>query len=365
MKIVEANRPNASPTVPIHGGLRVQFESGRAIMADEVAQALIGMAPTFYRIVGESIPQNIAGSEILVIRNRGLGDVLLTTPLVRELASQGAIVDVLTEARYVCLWEGNPHVRHVLPIEVTPIERDKYSAVLDLREHVENLDLARRELHRCDGFAEYCDVKLSSHKLDYFLRDEEREEAGRAIGYLPHSDRPTIAYIWRASHDTRVLSQKKHESVLKALTDAGLRVLICDHEPIPTPDYPGVVNLTSQLSIRQLAAVMANCACVVAPDTGAFHLASALDIPIVAYFSTMPIGYRGTHQKLTMVDSRQNCALFPCRRYSCLNRDDDRMVKCLDFDIENLVQGVMGWVGSQVESKHGERKRRNAGVAGV
>jgi heptosyltransferase-2 len=53
---------------------------------------------------------------------------------------------------------------------------------------------------------------------------------------------------------------------------------------LPTPDL--VINLAGATDLRQLAAVIAECAAFVSNDSGAMHLAAAVGVPVVAIFGS-------------------------------------------------------------------------------
>ena len=58
-------------------------------------------------------------NSILVIRLTSLGDVLLTSPVIRALknAYPAARVDVAVDSRYAEVWNDNPHIGNVVALE--------------------------------------------------------------------------------------------------------------------------------------------------------------------------------------------------------------------------------------------------------
>ena len=88
--------------------------------------------------------QNIR--KILVIRFSSIGDIVLTTPVVRCLKQQsGAEVHFLTKKAYAPLLEANPHLDRVFVFEkklseVLPaLKKERYDAVIDLHKNVRSL----------------------------------------------------------------------------------------------------------------------------------------------------------------------------------------------------------------------------------
>jgi ADP-heptose:LPS heptosyltransferase len=341
--------------VPVRGGYRVQFDAnGRAVVPDDVADVLIGLGAGFYSLAG-TVAEMLTGAKVLVIRDNGLGDLLLTTPLIRRLAvDHSAAVDVLTLDRYRCLFEGNPHVRQTLDLESDRGDRSAWDVTLDLRLIVENAELAGVYRHRADAFAEFGDIRLTPEErtLDFFLKDEERE-AGKRFHCSSAPSRGVIGYVWRSSTRNRNWSREMHLQVLGALWSAGYSIVLIDQErqrvslsdfafegPVSPTYAPYLCDLTGKLHLRGVASVMATCDAIVTPDTGLFHLAGALGVPTVAYFGAMPVSERAAHRTLRVVNNMGACGLLPCRSYNCLNFDEHQQSRCLSVSPGEVVAAV-------------------------
>ena len=345
MKIVRSRYPHAEPTVPVRGGYRVRFHGGKASVPDDVADVLVALAPEQYSVTSACAGDAVRGGEVLVIRDMGLGDVLMTTPLVRGLVEQhgAAAVDFATADRYRCLLDGNPFVRNAFAVEEYAQKApdfSRYAAVLDLRLVVENGERSGFYAHRADAFAAFGDVTLTEaqRKPDYFPTEGELLSAGDALRFLP---RPPIGYVWRSSTANRNWSSETNCSVIAALVAVGFGVAVLDHEPQrEVPEGEGVLNLTGCLGIRGTAAVLASCDACVTPDTGMFHLAAALSVPTVAYFGAFPAEERQAHCSLTVLNAPENCARFPCRSYICLNFDERRQSRCLLVSPQSVINAL-------------------------
>jgi ADP-heptose:LPS heptosyltransferase len=299
----------------------------------------------------------LTGAKVLVIRDAGLGDVLMTTPLIRRLVLEhGAVVDVLTKEQYRCLFDHNPFVRQTFALETDRGDWSAWDITLDLRLIVENAEAAGAYRHRADAFAEFGDVHLTpeERQLDFYLTDEERETGRRIVrlgeGHLPQKG--TIGYVWRSSTRNRNWSMPMHRHVLGALLSAGYGVVLLDHERMEltfwdvegytTPENfaPSLCNTTGFHSLREVAAMMSACDVVVTPDTGLFHLAGALNLPTVAYFGAMPVAERAAHKTLRVLNNAGACSLLPCRSYSCLNFDKQFQSACLGVSTGEVVAAV-------------------------
>ncbi len=80
----------------------------------------------------------------------------------------------------------------------------------------------------------------------------------------------------------------------------------------------GVHNFAGRLDIAGTAALLTGALCVVAPDTGVAHLAAALDVPVIALFaptSAKLIGPRAARAPTVLLQKPQTCD--PCVEKRC------------------------------------------------
>ena len=81
--------------------------------------------------------------KILVVRFSSIGDIVLTTPVVRMLKKQlNAQVHYLTKSSYVSLLKNNPYIDSVYQIEnsisevIADLKKEKYDYVIDLHSNL-------------------------------------------------------------------------------------------------------------------------------------------------------------------------------------------------------------------------------------
>ena len=144
-----------------------------------------------------------------------------------------------------------------------------------------------------------------------------RDEIGAGPYWVMHVYAADAYKVWPLEKVRQLLEQARMTwpSHAIVLTGGGQ-----DRAPLAelADGIPGVHNFAGRLDIAGTAAVLAGAACVVAPDTGIGHLASALDIPLVALyaptFSTL-IGPRAGNAKPTIVQKPRTCE--PCVEKQC------------------------------------------------
>ena len=77
--------------------------------------------------------------KILVIRLSAMGDIVLTTPVIRALNQQlKAKIDFLTKPQYVSLLEGNTYINRIFSLndKVDFLQKNKYDYVVDLQNNL-------------------------------------------------------------------------------------------------------------------------------------------------------------------------------------------------------------------------------------
>ena len=271
---------------------------------------------------------------ILVIRFSSIGDIVLTSPVVRTLKLQlDAEVHYLTKSAYVSILETNPYVDHIHTLEddldlvISQLKRFDFSHIVDLHNNIRtwrvkqalggahtqlnklnwqkwllvNTKVNRMpEVHIVDRYLDTVrslGVFNDGKGLDYFVPRREEVSVKRLVKEL------TGEHIrWRsgftalaigAAHATKRMPYELLESICRGV-----------HGPIMILGGPGdievgaaleaatrseVVNLSGQLSLHGSASVVAQSSMVVTPDTGMMHIAAAFKKPIVSVWgNTVP-----------------------------------------------------------------------------
>ncbi len=223
------------------------------------------------------------GGTVLVIRTMGLGDVLMLTPALGALHRElGSPVQVATYARYVPLLWGNKDVEAAYPIG-TDYMPERFGACADLNWGPERHELAET-VPRQDILAEMLGVKPEDRRPRYRIAASEQ---AWARGMVSSWARPIVGIQVHASCPTR-----SYPAALMAVLVGKLRklggtvVLLGEWDSIG--GEAGVRDLVGRLSLRQLAAVIGVCDCLVCPDSGLLHLAEAVGTRYVGLFGPVP-----------------------------------------------------------------------------
>ena len=280
---------------------------------------------------------NIQGpTRVLVIRLSSLGDILLTTPVLRLLREYypEAQIDFLTKATYRDILCANPCIDRLLLLEpqqglwklLGSLRQTRYDVVVDLHRTLRSrllsrgllarrkLTYAKRTLRRAflvhlgwntlrtmtpvpELYAaplRRLGITTALPPLEMHLTAESREamrsyvqqELSESVG------RPLLAVAPGAHWATKRWPVERFATAAEALAqtqgaavvvlgsgkEAQLAQELCQRLSVP------VLNSTGQLSLMHTAALLQQCHLLLSNDSGLMHMATALRVPVVAIF---------------------------------------------------------------------------------
>lgn len=263
---------------------------------------------------------------ILVIRLSSIGDIILTTPLLREVAAAfpGARIDYCTKASFIALLAANPYLHALFTPENPPAGR--YDLVIDLqnnirsRKLVRQLDAGRTVRYRkgnwkkwllvktgIDLSGEYCSVVeryreplvglgvgADNGHCELYPSEEDRAFATA----LPECDAPRLALCFGAMHASKRFPPVKFARLISVLSETmPLQILLLGGpddaryaaeilQNLPSHLHERVVDLSGKCTLMQTAAVLERCDGVLCNDTGLMHMASAFGKQLFVLFGS-------------------------------------------------------------------------------
>ena len=264
----------------------------------------------------------------LLVRFSSIGDVLLTTPLVRALRARhpDARLVFVTKPAMAPLVTDNPHLSEVVTLEpgesIAGLAR-RLGALqptrgLDL--HGSLRSTALRFLVRC-AWRGYSKRKLArgllvSTKIDLYGGDvpvpERYFEAARGLDVQPDGaapqfflgreatewadrwlveghlhERPFAVLAPGAAHFTKRWPLERWRAAAERLRDRGLALVTVggtDDRPLGEALSGLAVNAAGVASLQQTGALLARARLVISADTGVMHMATGVGTPVVALF---------------------------------------------------------------------------------
>jgi len=292
--------------------------------------------------------------KILVVRFSSIGDIVLTTPVVRCLKTQmdGAEVHYVTKIQYQSILQDNPYIDKLfflgedLDDLIQELKREKYDVVIDLHNNLRSRILKWRlgvrsysfnklniekwlivnfkinhlpDKHIVDRYLETAKslgIKNDALGLDYFIPDKDEIP----WEWLPESHRHGfVAYAIGGQHETKKLPLKRMIELCKKIN----RPVVLlggkedfDHgEQILNELQGSIFNTCGKLNLNQSASLLKKASYVFTHDTGLMHIAAAFKKEVFSIWgNTIPaFGMYPYRTKYHSLENTQiNCR--PCSK---------------------------------------------------
>lgn len=295
------------------------LEPGRYISTDIVAAQLLLMADgegsmtpleesrVFERSsTGDPTPTtDWNGRRILIQRAGGFGDLILLTPVLREIKRRWPTchLAISTMSHYsVCLLN-LPFVDEILQFPVPMETAEKYDAWVFYENAVEKNSHAK-ELHITEVFGEIAGIKgILDMKPEYRVKPTEAIWANEAYPREPGGKLRVAVQVGAAA---KVRRYPLWGEACSEMSRRGWEIMLLGTpgelppmDPKKTP--PGIKNLTALgLTFRQSAAVLNGCDAFAGSDTALLHVAGALGVPAVGLYGPFPWRLRTAHCPTTV-----------------------------------------------------------------
>jgi lipopolysaccharide heptosyltransferase II len=308
-----------------------------------------------------AVPDAFTTPNILAVRFSSIGDILLTTPLLRAIRHRhpDSRITVLTKQAFAPLLSHNPHVNRVITLEqgrslrslASQLRAGGFSHRLDLHGSLRSLALralvpgrwasypkhriartllirAKRDFYRDRrpvperyfSAAEDLDVSPDGRPPEFFL-GAEAEDATlawvRASGLI--SERPIVVLAPGAAHATKRWPLAHWRTLVDRLSADGFNVAV-----VGGPDdralgvalagqgRPRVATAAGIFGLQATGALLRRAAVVASGDTGVMHMATAVGTPVVALFgpTVRPFGFAPYSTRASVLELAMSCR--PC-----------------------------------------------------
>jgi ADP-heptose:LPS heptosyltransferase len=266
--------------------------------------------------------------KFLVIRFSSIGDIVLTTPVIRALKQQveGSEIHFLVKPAFRQVVENNPYIDkiHVLHersgATVSELHNEHFDYIIDLQKNLRSNRIKRRlglvsftfpklnyakwllvnfginklpDVHIVDRYFEAVkvfDVKNDFRGLDYFLPDETEEAVKKAV---TEAGAPFVVFVTGAKHFTKQIPLQKAIEICRLcpfpVILVGGPADAEQAEEIAQQSGGHVINMAGKCSLHGSAYIISKCTVVVTPDTGMMHIAAAFQKNIVSVWgNTIP-----------------------------------------------------------------------------
>jgi len=268
--------------------------------------------------------------KILVVSLTNIGDVILTLPVIDILLCDfpHAQHSLVIGPKAASLFQGHPRLKkiyiydkHQPPFQtmywMMELLRERFDLVIDLRnsaipylifpryrtpaEHIKKWDLHMRDKHLNRLKTVYPFISLSKERHALFIREEDRAYIKNLIANEIGEHQPYVVIAPGAAHPSKrwhaqgfiQLAERLAKSYKVKIALVGDEKDYAVSEQIHKSMSSPAVNLAGRTTLIQLAQLMNGASLVVSNDSAPMHLASYLNIPVLAIFgkASDPVRY--------------------------------------------------------------------------
>lgn len=266
--------------------------------------------------------------KFLILRFSSIGDIVLTTPVVRNLKEQieDAEIHYLTKPQFKAILENNPYIDQVHILDKSIKEKaeelkyEHFDYLIDLHRNIRTARFKNRlkiisfsfkklnwekwllvnfkknklpDVHIVDRYLDPLKVFdiVNDHKgLDYFIPEKDEVNLSSISEDL---QKGYVGVVVGAFHNTKKLTKEKIISVCKKLNKS--IVLLGgpenreEAEEIKNAVGKNIYNTCGNYNINQSASLVKQAKVILTPDTGLMHIASAFKKKTVSVWgNTVP-----------------------------------------------------------------------------
>ncbi len=323
--------------------------------------------------------------KVLIIRFSSIGDIVLTSPVIRCLKTQSPDTEVhyLTKKQNHSILSSNPYISRIWLFDndfndlIPQLRSENFSFIVDLHKNFRSrfviLKLGKPsasfpklnfrkwllvntkinilpDVHIVDRYfraLQKLEIRNDGKGLDYFIPQAEEVDIS---GILPKHEKDYIAFSIGGKHNTKIFPEEKIIAVCKSINNTIL--LLGGHEDrqrgerIISQCGNNVINGCGKYTINQSASLIRQSAKVITNDTGLMHIAAAFrkptisvwgnTVPAFGMYPYLPEGFRKTSTILEV----KNLSCRPCSKlgydrcpkyhFRCMNDQDvDLIIKIL------------------------------------
>ena len=333
--------------------------------------------------------------KILVIRFSSIGDIVLTTPVIRCLKNQLQEVEihVLTKKKFSNLYKTNPYINKVYEFDdslkrnIEELKIENYDYVVDLQKNKRSVRVTRAlgrphasfpklnfrkfllstfkinimpDIHIVDRYfkaVEKLGVKNDYQGLDFFISEKNNYD----ISQLPENfQKGYYAFVIGGTYKTKILPAVKIVEIIKKINKAVVllggpddveraeEIIYGVNETTRQQDNEGsknsqILNLVGKINLEQSASIVKNADSVLTNDTGLMHIAAAFHKNIVSVWgNTVP--ELGMYPYLPK--EKEKCHIVECKDVRCrpcsklgFKECPKKHFRCMmDIDVERIVE---------------------------
>lgn len=265
--------------------------------------------------------------KILFVRFSSIGDIVLTTPVIRAAKEQlkEAEIHFVTKASFESIVAPNPHISKVYSIEksideiISELKKENYDWVIDLHNNIRTKGLKSKLRRPSKTFRKLnlekwllVNTKINKlpdvHVVDRYFETVKHlrvQPDGKPGDFSIQPENEVVLSDWKleskkfvaiaigAQHETKCLPTEKLIELIHGLRQTVVLVGgpsdVSKAEAIVSGLEKEIVNTVGKLNLQQSASLVKQCKHLITHDTGMMHIASCFEVPMsTVWGNTVP-----------------------------------------------------------------------------
>lgn len=322
--------------------------------------------------------------KFLILRFSSIGDIVLTTPVIRCLKQQveGAEIHFLTKSAFSAILNYNPYIEKILTLKenfsetISEIKEERYDYIIDLHNNVRTKRIKSRigilsfsfnklniekwllvnfkinklpNKHIVERYLETVkifDIKNDNTGLNYFIPQTDEVNLKQLPEYL---NAEYVGFVIGAKHFTKKFPVKKISEIINRISFpvvllGGIEDITEAEQIISNCLNKQIFNGCGKFNLNQSASLVKQAKVIITNDTGLMHIAAAFQKPIISIWgNTIPeFGmYPYIKNELSEIVEIKGLKCRPCtkigfkkcpkKHFRCMNDiDNDLIIKHID-----------------------------------
>lgn len=308
------------------------------------------------------IPDNL--SKILLIKPRGIGDIVLSTIILDDLRKNfpSAEIHYLTETFAKDALVNNPLVAKVHTMEKTEfvlkvaarLRKEKYDMIIDLwsnprsaqitfithakyrvgfsyrgRKYVYNIlgTSEKGEHHSAEHNLELLKalgIEITSKRIHFYVSEEDSHWAKEFIKTNLFSGKKIVGIIPSGGWPSKRCDASKWVEICKAIKEKYQVVFLILWGPGDDSDANYIKNnlddeaiLIPEVKIGKMSALINNCDLIIVNDSGPMHISSALGVPTLGIFGPTNPKAHGPYSPNSDYVIKEDLHCIICNKLEC------------------------------------------------
>lgn len=319
--------------------------------------------------------------KILIVRFSSIGDIVLTTPVIRCLKQQlsGVELHYLTKSGYVSLLKENPYIDKIHSIDksidenIDALKEEKYDQIIDLHHNLRTKSLKRKlgvktyafpkeninkwilvnfkidkmpDVHIVDRYMEtvaHLNVKNDLRGIDYFIPKKDLVD-------LNDYNIPKTFFCMAIGGQFATKKMLK-EKMLELIDQIDQPIVVIGgKEDISAAEFltknasRSIINLAGELNLNQSASILEQSKILITHDTGMMHIAAAFNKPTISIWgNTVPqlgmYSYQPSTPENVVIIEKEGLKCRPCSKIG-YQKCPKKHFACMDHDVSEIIDKI-------------------------